>query len=417
LLAYSDINRTRTTVRAVSLQALLFEYMSFSQPLLNSSISSNSFLHIPPPSPQDQAESRTPHIIFFIPGNPGLISYYHTFLSLLSDPKTSPSTSGCVIAGFSLGGFEVSTGASDDDVRTKLLYPEDGPQGPLYSLQEQVRLTSARVDELVRTLRGQVHQRKEEAPDDDRTRAKWNVILIGHSVGAYIALEVLRLHREQHVLGSQSAIKKPGGRRTKDFEITADILLTPTVVDIALSSSGRVVAPVLNHVPGFPLLVSLGASFIMASLPKTWLKGVVRIVIGRDTPEDAIASTVSFLGSRNGVRQSLGMAADEMKEIGRDAWGEEVWGVIHASKKEFEDRELRLWEPAQLFFYFAKSDHWVADRTREAIIDTRGGKGGIGKPRMTVAEENELVHGWCIRNNGFVAQKVDGWVEEIFKAR
>jgi len=66
-------------------------------------------------------------------------------------------------------------------------------------------------------------------------------------------------------------------------------------------------------------------------------------------------------------------------------------------------------------FYFAERDHWVADRTREAIIRTRGGEGGAGRPRMVVAEEGEIVHGWCIRHNGVVAKKVNGWVEEIIE--
>ncbi|KAF7514378.1 hypothetical protein GJ744_000148 [Endocarpon pusillum] len=86
-------------------------------PDLQSSITPDSYLHIPP-SAQAPPASRNPqpgtrpanHLIFFIPGNPGLVSYYHTFLSVLSDAAASPSTAECVVVGLSLAGFGVVTG-------------------------------------------------------------------------------------------------------------------------------------------------------------------------------------------------------------------------------------------------------------------------------------------------------------------
>ncbi len=391
--------------------------MSPSPPKLESFILPDSFLYIPNSSRDFSSGCSPSHIIFFIPGNPGLISYYHTFLSLLSDPKTSRSTSGCVIAGFSLGGFEVSErGWNDDDYAGRSLsHPASGPVGPLYSLQEQIKLTAARIRGLIKTLQEQWRRRNEQTSVNGGTGSRGlKVILMGHSVGAYIALEVLRLHRQQQsAWRSSSTFCDLGVEEAEDFEVRAAILLTPTIVDIALSSSGRVAAPVLEYVPGFPLLVSLGAKFVTRFLPETWLRWIVKKVMGRDTPDDAVLSTVSFLRSRNGVRQSLGMAADEMKEIGHDGWGEEIWGFADASKVDFEDRGRRLAMPAELVFFFAKSDHWVADQTREAIIRSRGGGGETGKPSMVIAEHNELVHGWCIRHNAFVAQKVDKWIEEI----
>lgn len=143
---------------------------------------------------------------------------------------------------------------------------------------------------------------------------------------------------------------------------------------------------------------------------------LVRTVMGKDAPDEAVATTVAFLRSENGVRECLAMAKDEMREIGKDRWGEEVWGFVgyNGSKEGFEDGGVeKLREPAKLVFYFAEKDHWIADQTREAIISTRGGTGEKGGPKMIVAEEGDLVHGWCIRQSGHVARKVVEWVEEI----
>lgn len=377
--------------------------MSSAQPELQSSISANYFLHIPNRLPR-ATDRGDKFMIFFIPGNPGLVSYYRTFLSVLAESKTSPSTSSCVIAGFSLGGFEILEHSQDRDEVRRVLFPEKGPRGPLYSLQDQIKLTTARLESLVEVLQGQTCSGK--GFSDGRPGKGWRVILIGHSVGAYIALEVLRLHRQKPSRnGSAADLAEP--------KITAALLLTPTIVNIALSSNGKVLAPLLKYCPGFPLLVSLGAGFISRLLRESWLATLVRTVMGRDTPDDAVASTICFLTSKMGIQQCLSMAANEMEEIGEDQWEDEVWGVADASKGDHADRGVQMSDPARLIFYFARQDHWVADQTREAIIKTRGGGRGMANSTMMVAEEGELVHGWCIKHSRVVAQKVNQWVEEI----
>lgn len=336
------------------------------------------------------------------------------------------------MAGFSLGGFEIPTNLQDGQpevcAKTEkvLLSPEGAPEGPIYSLREQIRLTARRLEALVRMLaREESGVGEESSMGDDgvmgrRGRKRWKVVLIGHSVGAYIALEFLRMNRQQQQQQPDdpfSDLNISGSASTGDFEITGAILLTPTIVDIALSFSGRIVTPVLKYVPGFSVLVSLGAKLITTSLPDAWLRTLVKTVMGSDTPDVAVMTTASFLRSRNGVRQSLDMAADEMREIGPDMWEEEVWGLLETGEKDAEDRQMRLIEPVELICFFAMFDHWVANQTREAIIETRGGKGEIGRPRMIVAEENGLVHGWCLRHNTFMAQKVDAWVEEMIEGK
>jgi hypothetical protein len=80
------------------------------------------------------------------------------------------------------------------------------------------------------------------------------------------------------------------------------------------------------------------------------------------------------------------MAADEMRTITSDKWTDDVWGVAHAR------------EPlTKLFFYFGRNDHWVAEKTRDEIVEMRGCRHGDGElgPRMFVCEDG-LPHAFCL---------------------
>jgi hypothetical protein len=73
------------------------------------------------------------------------------------------------------------------------------------------------------------------------------------------------------------------------------------------------------------------------------------------------------------------MAADEMRTITSDKWSDDVWGMSNV-----KDPVTRL------FFYFGRDDHWVAERTRDEIIELRG-----GGPTMVVCEEG-LPHAFVL---------------------
>lgn len=152
--------------------------------------------------------------IFFISGNPGLIGYYHPFLSLLSqnlgdearhtDIDDSSQGSSFQIYGCSLAGFEVDSSGNK------------GSGKKLFDVEDQIRF---------------VHEKLESVVAQNAARGahgKQRVILMGHSVGAYIAMEVLRRHRED------VADISPGA-----YDITGAVMLFPTVKDIAHSPSGQ----------------------------------------------------------------------------------------------------------------------------------------------------------------------------------
>jgi hypothetical protein len=156
-------------------------------------------------SPSDQKTT-----IFFISGNPGLIGYYHPFLSLLSNyldeekEENLPSPPSFQIYGCSLGGFEI-------DERQ----PSPSNNSIDLDLEDQICFVQGKLA----TLMG------DEGNGNGNAGTRQKVILVGHSVGAYIAMEILRRHHES----------KPESA----FDIIGGAMLFPTVKDIAASPSGQ----------------------------------------------------------------------------------------------------------------------------------------------------------------------------------
>ncbi|KAJ5775431.1 uncharacterized protein N7511_000442, partial [Penicillium nucicola] len=320
--------------------------------------------------------------IFFISGNPGLIGYYHPFLSLLSRYLTSEniaeSENGGThpsfrIYGCSLGGFEIN----DTKTKTKCQ-----PNVSDLDLEDQIRFMQEKLTALM-----------EEQPNFSSVGKKRKVILIGHSVGAYIAMEILRRHREA------TASSDPQDEDREEFDIIGGAMLFPTVVDIAASSSGRKLTTLLSIIPRFAAVIGFFARLLTLLLPTSILRALVRFVMN-NPPVHALDATCSFLESSGGVRQALHMAADEMRTITSDKWNDDVWGVATAH------------EPLnKLFFYFGRKDHWVADQTRDEIIAVRGCEEGRG-PTMLVCEE-DLPHAFCLKHSDTMARKTAGMITEI----
>ncbi|KAJ6002083.1 hypothetical protein N7499_002051 [Penicillium canescens] len=319
--------------------------------------------------------------IFFISGNPGLIGYYHPFLSLLSKYLTPENENdngndqpSFQIYGCSLGGFELNDEKNPSSHERKVQKTQSDDWDLDLDLEDQIRFVQGKLTTLMRI-------------SPITTGSKQKVILIGHSVGAYIAMEILRRHREA----------SPGEGR--DFDIIGGAMLFPTVIDIAASASGRKLTTLLSIIPRFAAVVGFFARLLTLLLPASILRALVRFVMN-DPPSHALDATCSFLRSSGGVRQALHMAADEMRTITSDKWSDDVWGAATAR------------EPlTKLFFYFGGKDHWVADQTRDEIIAVRGRKEGQG-PTMLVCEE-ELPHAFCLKHSDIMARKTAGMIKQI----
>ncbi|KAJ5191828.1 Protein of unknown function DUF2305 [Penicillium cinerascens] len=338
---------------------------------MESQITQNTFCTYT--GPRFEAETT----VFFISGNPGLIGYYHPFLSLLAQNLAEPSgqsKTAYQIYGCSLGGFEVDERTSLDGSRFQ--GNKDEPE--LHDLEDQIRFVHQRLTAVM----GESNASDASDPPVPRKR---KVVLIGHSVGTYIAMEVVKRHRE--------------AADVSDFDIVGGVMLFPTVMDIAASPSGQKLTRLLSFIPRLALVVSFFARLLTLVLPATALRSIVRFVMN-DPPVHALDTTCNFLQSRGGVKQALHMAADEMRSITSDKWADDVWGVAHAR------------EPiTKMFFYFGVNDHWVAEKTRDDIIAARGEKDGSG-PRMFVCEEG-LPHAFCLKHSETMARKVAGMIQDI----
>jgi pimeloyl-ACP methyl ester carboxylesterase len=177
---------------------------------------SKIYLHTPH-EPGRKSAQRT-YILYFLTGNPGLVEYYRTFLThlygLLTHDTASNRDTEFQVYARSFSGFEVDA----KDIKT-YKYRKDPP----YGLQDQIRHAEDDLTELVEDV-------KEKGGRDVR------VILVGHSVGSYVALEIVRRLRAHGMAGD-------------DFEtrVTGVVGLFPTVVDIARSESGLKAAVSSHH--------------------------------------------------------------------------------------------------------------------------------------------------------------------------
>ena len=160
--------------------------------------------------PSDNAGTQgQDYLIFMIGGNPGLISYYEPFLETLHDLLCSSSAADSArfyVYGNSLAGFDNATPANGKE--------SPGPLG----LRGQIRYTEDLIYSQI-----DYHHRKLEPESTPK------VILIGHSVGAYILLELVRRHRQRVEDGEE-----------EDFDLIGGILLFPTIVNIRESPMGHV---------------------------------------------------------------------------------------------------------------------------------------------------------------------------------
>ncbi|KAI4121745.1 MAG: hypothetical protein LQ338_006190 [Usnochroma carphineum] len=329
------------------------------------------------------------YLIFLIPGNPGLIPYYDPFFSALHtllESTPALQSYNFHICGHSLAGFQTS---------------EHDSQSPpeLAGLQKQIEyvddLLYERVDE-VRQSTGCITPK---------------VILMGHSVGAYILLEIIRGHRKQ---------VESGGKQ--DFDLIGGILLFPTITHIARSPSG-IVASALLRIPYSAHIASAIVKSFMYFLPSNILYHLVRLIMR--FPEHAARTTTALIKSPIGVKEVLFLAKDEMDMITDDKWGEEVWGAATEPGTNSKDTIN-----SNLVFFWGRHDAWVAQKTRNDLMEARGYRASSSKDSASLAsleaeqdgwkptmliDEGKIPHGFCLKHSEVVAEKVRGWVEDIIE--
>lgn len=169
-----------------------------------------------------EASPTQPILVYFITGNPGLASFYTVFLTdvfqRLQTSTNLPKKFSFHVYASSLPGFEVSRP------------PPANPHQPPYNLQETITAVRERLQALTKRL----NEENGAAPSN----VKLPVILMGHSVGTYILLEILVSLQNPASTTLSPDIQTNQERATRGFDIKAGICLFPTIVDIAKSPMG-----------------------------------------------------------------------------------------------------------------------------------------------------------------------------------
>ncbi|XP_045116892.1 lipid droplet-associated hydrolase-like isoform X2 [Portunus trituberculatus] len=197
------------------------------------------------------------HLVLFIPGNPGVASYYKRTMEHL----------------YSLMGGSHSVWAvshAGHCVNLPSLWP--GNQH-IYNLEEQIQHKITFLETHI--------------------PAGTKLTLVGHSIGCKIILRLLQ-HFENH----------------PSISITQSYLLFPTIERMKVSPNGVKLWPVLKYLRWFVVMLVC----VVCILPGKILDALLRLYFGSSTYECCVDATKELLNPRV-VQNMLWMARDELEKV------------------------------------------------------------------------------------------------------
>lgn len=233
-------------------------------------------------------QSRQDALILVIPGNPGVVGFYATFMQTLHRafscrfPVWAVSHAGHCAAPDHMDMVEDASLAEELDV---------------FGINGQI-------EHKLSFLRKHV-------PRETR------LVLIGHSIGCFIILEMMK--------------------RDPELKVLKAVMLFPTIERMAQTPQGRVVTPVIcqmRYVAYLPV-------FLLSLLPERLKTSLVRLVLGgiRSLDQTIIRPTVGLL-SGDCAANAMYMGGQEMKQVlDRD----------NATIQKHLNK---------LVFYYGATDHW-----------------------------------------------------------
>ncbi|POR31564.1 Uncharacterized protein TPAR_08241 [Tolypocladium paradoxum] len=328
--------------------------------------------------PSGLRDAKRRALVYFVCGNPGLVGFYADFLDALRgmldaseaepEARTAYDVYGRNLLGFSDAEHEPfgpgRAGPWDLDAQVEAIYDD----------------VAARAE----------HRGSGSDSGSDSGCGYDFVVLAGHSVGAYIAVDIFHRHARQP-------------DRAPRLVLRHGLLLFPTIASIDESPSGRRMQ-LLRSLPTLDAYAHTYAWLALLPWPRAALCCIMASAMGFSPRAADVAA--EWLKSRDGVLQALHMGKSELDRIREDAWGEGLW---EASTEAADDDAAAT---PRFFLFYGKEDHWVAGHVRDDFIRRRRERGG----RTSIAvDEGDIPHAFCTseHNSWLVAKRVHGWIEEI----
>lgn len=227
-------------------------------------------------------------LFLIIPGNPGVVGFYKTFMQTLhvmfgyQHPVWAVSHAGHCVPPASMDMVEDASSAEENDV---------------FGLNGQIEHKLAFLRKLV--------------------PRETSLVLVGHSIGCYVILEMMK--------------------RNPELKVLKAVLLFPTIERMAQTPQGKVMTPVLCHMR----YVAYLPLFLLSLLPDTIKASLIKLVLGGISSLDSsvIQPTVGLL-SGDSAANAMYMGGQEMRKVlERD----------NITIKKNLDK---------LIFYYGATDHW-----------------------------------------------------------
>ncbi|KAK1300096.1 hypothetical protein QJS10_CPB13g01372 [Acorus calamus] len=255
-------------------------------------------------------------VVLFIPGNPGIVGFYRDFIEEVYE--------------------QLNGSASVTAVGHICHSRKSWMQGRMWTLEDQI---NHKVD----FIKQELHN------------ATIPVVLVGHSIGSYICLEVLKRFPQQ--------VK---------FNIGLYPFLTLNNDSVKQSIIGKITAS-----PFFSAAISSSAA-LLGLFPKWASSSLVKSSVGKSWSSTAIDATCNDLLQYHTVRNALYMAMTEFKKLSEDP----DWMFIRGKGD-------------MIAFLFGIDDHWGPLSLFEKI-STR-------VPEISLSIEREgHTHAFCCTNAGSV---------------
>jgi pimeloyl-ACP methyl ester carboxylesterase len=193
----------------------------------------------------------TRYLLVMLPGNPGLCEFYRPFLTHLFARLQSQHKDGTTIEVYapSMAGFAVTP---EGRKRQRSWFRP-------YSLQEQIDYMEHKVMEISLRMEGQ--------------GVKPRIVLMGHSVGSYVLLELIRRHRERLEHGTKGL----DSEHAHEPNIVGGICLFPTVVNIGMSKKGKGLTRI-SKVPGLSYAVGVTLNLATWMIPGPLIRKLAQMI-------------------------------------------------------------------------------------------------------------------------------------------